>query len=211
MKILPITDAAFAKYGKIVNNVDFTQLLETMKSTPVPEGVVYEPSVEALESLPVYDEVSTVLYGEMPIQIGYCNGHNHLLNAVEYHRDSEINIPATDAIFILGSQQDVEADFTYDTAKMEAFHCPAGVAVEFYATTLHYAPCSVEGAGFQVAVVLPKGTNYPLKKAHATLEDAKNEDKLLTHVNKWLIGHEEGGLAEGTFIGLKGENLDINK
>jgi len=28
-------------------------------------------------------------------------------------------------------------------------------------------------------------------------------------VNKWLIGHEEGGLPEGSFIGLKGENIEV--
>ena len=28
-------------------------------------------------------------------------------------------------------------------------------------------------------------------------------------VNKWLIGHAEGGLPEGSFIGLKGENIEV--
>ena len=28
-------------------------------------------------------------------------------------------------------------------------------------------------------------------------------------LNKWLIGHEEGGLPEGSFIGLKGENIEV--
>lgn len=132
-----------------------------MKDTPVPDGVVYEPSVEVLEKLPVKTEIQNVVYGEMPIQIGYCNGHNQLLNALEYHRDSEINVAATDAVLMLGSLQDVEADFTYDTAKVEAFLVPAGTAVEVYATTLHYAPCDEDGTGFQVAIILPKGTNYP--------------------------------------------------
>ena len=57
----------------------------------------------------------------MPVQIGYCNGHNSKLNAVEYHRSSEINVAATDAILILGLLADVAEDFTYDTSKMEAF------------------------------------------------------------------------------------------
>lgn len=57
------------------------------------------------------------LYGGMPIQIGYCNGHNHLLNAVEYHRDSEINIAVTDMILILGKEQDITEDHTYDSSK----------------------------------------------------------------------------------------------
>lgn len=211
MEIKKVTDAAFKKYGCVISHVDVAELVAALKETPIPADVVYEPSVESLEKLPVKEELSSVIYGEMPIQIGYCNGHNKKLNALEYHRDSEINIAAEDAVLMLGSLQDVDADFTYDTSKVEAFLVPAGTAVEIYATTLHYAPCHVEDGGFQVAVVLPKGTNYELKTAHAKVENGKapNEDALLAAVNKWLIGHAEGGLPEGSFLGLKGENLSL--
>ena len=206
MKILQVTDPEFAKYGRVVEGIDFTGLVDKMQETPLPDGVVYEPSVEALETLPVMEELSCKAYGEMPIQIGYCNGHNELLNAVEYHRDSEINVAATDAILILGRQQDITSDYTYDTSLMEAFLVPKGTAVEVYATTLHYAPCGVNGNGFKVSVVLPRGTNFPLKKAHAG-----GEDKLITAVNKWLIGHAEGGFTGSEHIGLVGKNLNINE
>lgn len=211
MEIKKVTDTAFKKYGRVISHVDVAELVAALKETPIPADVVYEPSVESLEKLPVKEELSRVIYGEMPIQIGYCNGHNKKLNALEYHRDSEINIAAEDAVLMLGSLQDVDADFTYDTSKVEAFLVPAGTAVEIYATTLHYAPCHVEDGGFQVAVVLPKGTNYELKAAHAKVENGKapNEDALLAAVNKWLIGHAEGGLPEGSFLGLKGENLSL--
>lgn len=211
MEIKKVTDAAFKKYGRVISHVDVAELVAALKETPIPADVVYEPSVESLEKLPVKEELSSVIYGEMPIQIGYCNGHNKKLNALEYHRDSEINIAAEDAVLMLGSLQDVEADFTYDTSKVEAFLVPAGTAVEIYATTLHYAPCHVEDGGFQVAVVLPRGTNYELKTPHAKVENGKapNEDALLAAVNKWLIGHAEGGLPEGSFLGLKGENLSL--
>ncbi|MBQ7955160.1 MAG: DUF4867 family protein [Lachnospiraceae bacterium] len=217
MKILKVTDPAFTKYGRVVDNVDFSGLVQEMKKTPVPEGVVYEPSIAELEALPVMEELSRVAYGEMPIQIGYCNGHNVMLNALEYHRDSEINVAATDAVLMLGLLADVEADHTYDTSKVEAFLLPAGMAVEVYATTLHYAPCHANADGFQVAIVLPRGTNYPLKGAHAKVADVTkdggvtNEDAMLTAVNKWLIGHAEGGLDEGSFLGLKGKNLCLTE
>lgn len=210
MQILSVYDNAFQKYGKVIKHIDFSGLVKELEKTPVLEGVVYEPSVEALESTSAMEACSAVFYGEMPIQIGYCNGHNSLLNAVEYHRSSEINVAATDAILLVGMQQDIEDDFTYDTAKIEAFLLPAGEAVELYATTLHYAPCGVKGAGFQVAIVLPKGTNYPLSKKHAKADSSvKNEDMLLAATNKWLIGHAEGGLDAGAFIGLKGRNLNV--
>ena len=206
MKVLSVNDAAFRKYGRVVTNVDFTELIQEMKKTPVPEGVVYEPSVEALEALPVMHALSDTVYGEMPVQIGYCNGHNTKLNALEYHRDSEINVAATDAILILGMQQDITDDFKYETAKMEAFLVPAGTAVEIYATTLHYAPCSADEGGFKVGIVLPAGTNYPLKEKHEGWEDS-----LITAQNKWLIGHAEGGLDAGSHIGLVGKNLDVRE
>ena len=158
----------------------------------------------------------------MPIQIGYCNGHNSKLNALEYHRDSEINIAATDMILMLGLLTDVNDDYTYDTSNVKAFRVPAGTAVEVYSTTLHYAPCGIDGKGFQVAVVLPKGTNYPLKSKHIRIDNKTastsnkntgssniNEDALLAAVNKWLIGHAEGGLDDSAYIGLKGENIEI--
>ena len=118
MKVLSVKDPAFKKYGKVVDNVDFTELVEALKKTPLPEGVVYEPSVAELEATSAMEALTTVTYGEMPIQIGYCNGHNCMLNALEYHRDSEINVAATDAILMLGTLADVEDDFTYDTAKV---------------------------------------------------------------------------------------------
>lgn len=207
MEVRNITDPAFRKYGRRVEGIDFTGLVETLKeATPVPDGVAYEPSVEALEALPVAGEISAKLYGELPIQIGYCNGHNALLNALEYHRSSEINVAATDAILMVGCQQDITDAFTYDTSLVEAFLVPAGTAVELYATTLHYAPCSKNGKGFQVGIILPRGTNYPLQHAHAGLEDG-----LITATNKWLIGHAEGGLDAGAHIGLIGKNLNVDE
>ena len=215
MKVLSVNDAEFRKYGRVVNNVDFTQLIQAIKdNTPIPEGVAYEPSIAALEATDAYKALSETTYGEMPIQIGYCNGHNCMLNALEYHRDSEINVAATDAILMLGLLADVEPDFTYDTSKVKAFLVPAGTAVEVFATTLHYAPCGVDGKAFQVGIVLPKGTNEALKTKHAAVAadgTAPNEDALITAVNKWLIGHAEGGLDAGSFLGLKGKNLNVNE
>lgn len=205
MKVLEVTDPAFRKYGRVLKGFDLSGLAKVMETAPCPDDVVYEPSIEALEAEPVSKLLSSVCYGELPIQVGYCNGHNKLLNAVEYHRNSELNICMTEAILIVGMQQDIADDFTYETSKMEAFKVPAMTAVEIYGTTLHYAPCQTSDAGFKVIIVLPKGTNYPLADSH-TME---GEDKTLAATNKWLIGHAEGGLSEGSYIGLIGENLSV--
>lgn len=97
-----------------------------MKHTPVPEDVIYVPSVEEMEALPVAKELQNKGYGGLPIEIGYCNGHNKKLNGLEYHRNSEINVAVTDLVLLIGHQQDIEKDFTYDTSKVEAFLVPAG-------------------------------------------------------------------------------------
>ena len=138
MELKNITDSSFLKYGRVIRDVDFTQLLDVLeKETPCPEDVVYVPSEPALEALPVMQELTVKVYGEMPIQIGYCNGHNRKLNAFEYHRDSEINVAADDAVLIVGLRADVTEDMTYDTSKAEAFLLPKGMGVEVFATTLH--------------------------------------------------------------------------
>ena len=205
MKIQKVTDPAFRKYGQVLEGYDFTGLIKEMKHTPVPEDVIYVPSVEDLEALDIMKDLQNKGYGGLPIQIGYCNGHNKKLNAVEYHRNSEINVAVTDLVLLIGHQQDIEPDHTYDTSKIEAFLVPAGTGIEVYATTLHYAPCHVNEGGFQCVVVLPKGTNTDL-----TFQTEKmGEDSLMTAKNKWLIAHEDAKIA-GAFNGLKGENITID-
>ena len=204
MKIHSVCDKEFAQYGRVLAELDTKELISAMEKTPVPDDVIYVPSDKELESLNVYDVMSKVVYGDMPVQIGYCNGHNQKLNAVEYHRSSEINVAATDMILLLGKQQDIKEDYTYNTADIEAFLVPAGMAVEVYATTLHYAPCGVDGKGFKDVIILPKGTNADITKN----PNATGEDRLLTAENKWLIAHADAAI-EGAFNGLQGENISV--
>lgn len=204
MQIQKVTDAAFSKYGKVIEGLDCADIIEAMGATPCPAGVTYVPGDASLEACASAEDIAYSLYGGMPIQIGYCNGHNHLLNAVEYHRDSEINIAVTDLILILGKEQDITEDHTYDSSKMEAFLIPAGTTIEVYATTLHYAPCNVAASGFKCVVVLPKGTNTDI-----TLEEKHTpEDDLLFARNKWLLSHPDANIA-GSVAGIKGENLSV--
>ena len=206
MKIQKVTDPAFRKYGQVLEGYDFTGLIKEMKHTPVPEDVIYVPSVEELEALDIMKDLQNKGYGGLPVQIGYCNGHNKKLNAVEYHRNSEINVAVTDLVLLIGHQQDIELDHTYDTSKIEAFLVPAGTGIEVYATTLHYAPCHVNEGGFQCVVVLPKGTNTDL-----TFQTEKTgEDSLMTAKNKWLIAHEDAKI-QGAFNGLKGKNISLDE
>ena len=130
MELKSVFDESFAPYGRVVYGLDTAALRTALRETtgkPM-DAVVYVPSCEALEALPIFDTLRDSVYGGMPIQIGYCNGSNTRLNCVEYHRDSEINIVDDDMVFLVARQQDVR-DGRLDTAKVEAFRAPAGTAV----------------------------------------------------------------------------------
>ncbi|MFI3170521.1 MAG: DUF4867 family protein [Faecalibacterium sp.] len=207
MKLQTIQDPDFAAYGKVVEGYDNASIMQVLKeSTPLPEGVVYVASEPALEALPVFAQLSSNQAGGMPMQMGYCNGHNTMLNCLEYHRDSEINLGATDFVALVAKQDEI-IDGKLDTAKVKAFYVPAGVMVEFYATTLHYAPCSAKsGEGFQVLILLPRGTNG----AKQNITALNDEDTWLFACNKWLLAHPESGESQnGAYVGLTGENINI--
>ena len=199
-----VLDAGFKKYGRVIADIDTSEIVKLMDSYDMPEDVVYVAGDEKLENTQIHKVMEESIYGGCPVQTGYCNGHNQKLNALEYHRSSELDIAQTDLILLLGMQQDIEDGDIYDTAKVEAFLVPAGTGVELYATTLHYAPCTAQEGGFRCVVVLPKGTNEALP-----FETAKEgENRLLAAMNKWLIAHEDAQI-EGAFCGLKGENVEV--
>ncbi|MBQ9721525.1 MAG: DUF4867 family protein, partial [Oscillospiraceae bacterium] len=135
-----------------------------------------------------------------------CNGHNTKLNCLEYHRDSELNCGTTDFVLLLAKLDDLK-DGVLDTAKVRAFRVPAGVLVEIYASTLHYAPCNgASGQGFRVMVALPRGTNGPKPE----ITPVNDEDKRLWACNKWLLSHADSSEAkQGAPVLLTGENIDI--
>lgn len=203
-----VLDKAFCPYGQVVSGYEFNPLLAALREkTPLPEkGVVYLPSVPELEQLPVFRQLADRYYGGMPIQIGCCNGRNDTLGCLEYHRDSEVDIAAQDCILLLARQEEI-TEGKLDTAHVRAFLLPAGTGVELYATTLHYAPCGrTPESGFQVVIVLPRGTNTE----KPAIEEKNAEDRLLFARNKWLIAHREAPeAAQGAYVGLTGENLKI--
>ena len=147
MKIFSVTDPEFKPYGRVVTGLDTTkaEILAALASTPLPEATDYVAEDAALQELPAAVEVSAHLFGGMPCQLGWCNGHNTYLNCLEYHRDSEFNLGTEDFVLLLARQEEI-AGGKLDTAKVKAFRVPAGTLVEVYATTLHYAPCHVDAA-----------------------------------------------------------------
>lgn len=208
MKIYSVYDPAFKPYGQIVEGMDqaVAEILAALASTPLPEATGYVSEDPCLQELPAATEVSEHLYGGMPIQLGWCNGHNTKLNCLEYHRDSEFNLGTENFILLLAKQDEI-CDGVLDTAKVKAFWVPAGTLIECYATTLHYAPCHTDSAkGFRVLVALPKGTNT----GKPQITPKTPEDSLLWACNKWLLAHPDSNEAAiGAAVRLEGENIDI--
>lgn len=208
MKIYSVYDPEFAEYGQVIDGMDdvAAQIIDVLKDAPCPEGVEYVPEYAPMQVLPAQQIVSDNLYGGMPVQLGWCNGHNTKLNCLEYHKDSEYNLGVSDFILLVAKQGQIE-DGVLDTSKVVAFKAPAGVIVECYATTLHYAPCSAKlGDGFRVMVALPKNTNTEMPK----IAVRSFEDKRLWARNKWLLAHKDTSeAAAGAYVGLVGENIDI--
>ncbi len=207
MKIYSVNDREFAPYGKVLQGYQTEKLLQAMKQIPLPEqGTAYECSIPALEEAADSAEFQNRGFGGLTVQVGMCWGKNTKLNCMEYHRSSELNIGTDAFILLLGREDEIE-NHQLDTSKVKAFLVPAGTLVEVYATTLHYAPCHVsEEIGFRVAVILPKGTNEAMPQIKAN----NMEDQMLRAANKWLLAHPEAPeAAQGAYIGLTGENIDI--
>ncbi len=208
MKVYSVFDPEFKPYGKVLTGYDTAELIAAMEAIPLPEcGTDYLPGIESLEACAVFGDFRDCAYGGMPIQLGMCWGHNTKLNCLEYHRDSEINIGAGEFILLLAKQDEI-TDGILDTDKVRAFRAPAGLPVEVFATTLHYAPCQVSEEGFRVAVVLPEGTNTE----KPAFEPKNEEDTWMTARNKWLLAHPESDEAKnGAAIGLRGLNIDMKE
>ena len=208
MKIYSVYDPEFKAYGQVVTGLDeaVQEILGTLANAPQPEGVDYVPTDPALQNLPAAKVISDHCFGGMPTQLGWCNGHNTKLNCLEYHRDSEFNLGTEDFILLLAKQDEI-VDGILDTACVKAFKAPAGVLIECFATTLHYAPCHADPAkGFRVLVALPWLTNTD----RPVMENKTPEDAIMTARNKWLLAHPESNEAKGgATVGLKGENIDI--
>ena len=113
MQIKSVFDSSFKKYGKVVTGIDCSKILEALATKPMPaDSVVYVPGDADLEAAAGAIDFSKSFFGGLEAQIGYCNGNNKLLNAVEYHRCSEVNIALYDTVLLVGDQRDIEDDFT---------------------------------------------------------------------------------------------------
>lgn len=204
MKLYQVTDKEFEAYGRVLD-FNTAELTEKAASIEMPQsGSRYEASVTQLEQCASFKALKDEIFGELDIEVGCCWGHSDSLNALEWHKNSEINIAVTDMILFLGTIFEMEGN-CYSSENVKAFLVKKGTTIEVYATTLHFCPCETDKNGFMCIVVLPKGTNLPL--------DGRPEDKLLFRKNKWLIAHEDNAelIDKGVVPGIYGVNLKVGR
>ena len=212
--ILTLDSSRFRKYGRILKGLDVAELVEKADSlTRIPEeGNIYEPGLQGLQDCAVSKQCGTY-FGNMPIQLGYCNGTNQTINGMEYHKSPELFVAVTDCIQFLCSFEHLSEFNTVRTQDAEVFFFPKGSVSLIYANVMHLAPCTVRGKGFKSVIVLPLHTNEPLDEAGKELLKASTdpEAKLLFKKNKWMIAHPERQqlVSQGAHIGLTGENRRI--
>lgn len=206
-KFKEVTDVEFERYGKVISDVPTDKLMALLDKTPVIPGTDYKASVDYLEDPEVMNVLQNQVFGGLKIQFGYCNGDNKALNCLEYHRNSELDIAATDAVLMVAPMTAVH-DGIIDTNDVEMFLVRKGTSVLFYETTLHYAPCVTDGNKcFKMGVVLPKDTNTDRPEGVVKTGEAG----CLTHNNKWLYAHKDSSEAKAKISTgrLIGKNLSL--
>lgn len=206
LPLYSVLDAEFAPYGRVLA-METGALAEAMAATPLPEtGNRYIASLPELEALPIIRTLSDSVFGGMSVQAGTCNGHGYTLNALEYHKCSEVNFSTRGLVLLLALPSRLQ-DGQLDSRDVVGFYLPPQVLVEIHPLVLHFAPCRVRPEGFDCLVVLEQGTNTPLERVDTA---APGEQKLLWMRNKWLTCHPDSPqAAQGAYIGISGENLQL--
>lgn len=207
IRIYDVHSPEFKNYGVVLESYDFDECLRVMQRKCIPEsGNCYIAKDEDLMNTKLASFIRTNLYAEMPIQIGYCNGNTDRLNALEYHKCSEIDVAATDLVLLLSDVRKLNQNHL-DSSSVVGFYLPEGTPVELYSTTLHFAPCKVKDSGFKSIIILTDETNQPRKEY---IQPISMEDQLIWMKNKWLIAHKDSiPASKGAYIGIDGDNIHI--
>lgn len=203
MKIYRVTDKEFKQFGRVLN-LDTSDIVAKGEAFDRDRNPTYYAGVAEFESLPIMETIQNECFGGLATQLGLCCGRNKMLNALEWHNCSEINVAITDVILLLGDLRDIEEGNRFNSDKVMAFKLLKGEAIEVYSTSLHYCPIETSEIGFACVVGLLKGTN--------TACDFETDNELLKSKNKWIIAHEENQemIDRGIFGGIYGINHEIS-
>jgi hypothetical protein len=209
IQIHSVHDPEFSRFGEVLDVSEFGDLIRYLElHTTVPsvgnEYVAHRPELGDIAS-----DISVIhnTFGMVPLEYGYVNGNNSKLNALEFHKSSEINVCVTPLVLLLAHIEDID-DSTIHSSKVTAFYIPQNTAIEVYSTTLHFSPCKVTDSGFKCAVILPYGTNMEFVSAKG---NQGKYSKFLFKTNKWLLNHPENTrmVELNAISAIHGENIEI--
>lgn len=205
--IMDVRDASFAEYGMVYPTVKLPEMKKFLYGVERTEFEYYVPCEDKLMELPEADVFKNEFFGQVPCQVGWYYGKGTKLNAVEYHKCSEVLYEYEPCVIVIAKQWEIE-DGKLDTSKMKLFYVPAETCVELYATTLHFAPARATAEPVMQIVAQSYNTNTPLPKV---TEGITHEHPWLLQRNKWVLAHPEAAEALGAdaYIGLVGENVSI--
>lgn len=209
IQIHSVYDPEFNRFGEVLDVIEFGDLIKYLElHTTVPiVGNEYVPHRAELGD--IVSDISVIhnTFGMVPLEYGYVNGNNSKLNALEFHKSSEINVCVTPLVLLLAHIEDID-DSIFHSSKVTAFYIPQNTAIEVYSTTLHFSPCKVIDSGFKCAVILPYGTNMEFVSAKG---NQGKYSKFLFKTNKWLLNHPENTrmVELNAISAIHGENIEI--
>lgn len=203
LELFDVYSAEFSPYGRVLGGIT-AQLSAALEAVEIPdEGNSYVASLDALEKTDAVKALCGV-FGGMDIQAGCCCGRGRRLNALEYHKCSEVNCSTTGLVLLLALPGELK-DGCIHSSRVRGFYLPPDTMIEIYPRVLHFAPCSVTDDGFNCLVVLERGVNSPLDAA-----EPGSGDKLLWMRGKWLTCHPNSPQAKkGAFCGISGDNIEL--
>ncbi len=215
-KIHKISCSRFKMYGRVLEEIDATKLIEVAdKFITLPDqmGTQYVTSVEKFEATEGAEAFKNC-FGGMDYEIGHCSGKNSTINGMEYHKSPEVFVAVTDCLQFLTPYHSLEDFSRVGTLNTELFYFPKGSVCIIDPLVMHLAPCSVYKEGFKSLIILPRFTNESLtdEETKAKNESSDPESQLLLKKNKWIIAHPDRVqlTSQGVPAGVQGENLMVN-
>jgi len=217
VEVKSVFNDSFKSFGRVIEGFDLSSMISYMSETPLPDrGNIYLASDPLLEKIDTVKEIKSVIYGGMPIEVGYCNGKNRNINGFEYHKGSELNIAIDPFMLCLGHTWDIRSGNKFYEDDIHLFFVPAGTMIEMFETTLHLSPICAQSDGFRDIVILPRGTNTALsmeekEMAGRALDHGFKEAGLLLQKNKWVIACPDRKplIDQDAFPGFVGENKEF--
>ena len=131
LPLYTVTDPEFEADGRILplSEAEEEELFEALNRTPLPEeGNAYFASLPPLEAARAVRRFERSVFGCMGTEAGCCNGRGFTLNALEYHKCSEVTFSTGGLVLLLALPAQLR-DGYIDSREVKGFYLPPRTAV----------------------------------------------------------------------------------